>query len=72
MVDLKKFREENLKMTQKEFADMIGVRQDYISRTEQAVGNISLELLIKIAINITKGFFKGSLSSFYNRNVVIL
>ena len=49
MFDLKKFREENLKMTQKEFADMIGVRQDYISRTEQAVGNISLELLIKIA-----------------------
>ena len=49
MLDLKSFRENNLKMTQKEFADLIGLRQDNVSRIEQSVEQIPLEILIKIA-----------------------
>lgn len=38
MFDLKSFREDNLKMTQAEFADMIGTRQDTVSRWEKNPG----------------------------------
>lgn len=49
MLDLKGFRENKLKMTQKEFAELIGVRQDNVSRLEQSVEQIPLEILIRIA-----------------------
>ena len=49
MFDLRSFRENKLKMTQTEFAELIGVRQDYVSRLEQSTGQIPLELLIRIA-----------------------
>jgi transcriptional regulator with XRE-family HTH domain len=52
MFDLKSFRENTLKMTQAEFANLIGVRQDYISRLEQYTEQIPLEVLVKIA-NVT-------------------
>ena len=52
MFDLKSFRENTLKMTQAEFANLIGVRQDYISRLEQSTEQIPLEVLVKIA-NVT-------------------
>lgn len=47
--DLKSFRENSLKMTQAEFAELLGLRQDNISRLEQSVEQIPLEILIKIA-----------------------
>ncbi len=49
MFDLKSFRENKLKMTQTEFAELIGVRQDNVSRLEQSTEQIPLEILIKIA-----------------------
>lgn len=49
MLDLKGFRENKLKMTQKEFAELIGVRQDNVSRLEQSVEQIPLEILVRIA-----------------------
>ncbi|NCD09432.1 MAG: helix-turn-helix domain-containing protein [Negativicutes bacterium] len=49
MLNLKDFRENKLKMTQKEFAELIGVRQDNVSRLEQSVEQIPLELLVRIA-----------------------
>jgi len=49
MLDLKDFRENKLKMTQTEFAELIGVRQDNISRLEQSTDQIPLEILIRIA-----------------------
>ncbi len=49
MFDLRKFREENLKMTQKELATALGLRQDEISRMEQNPEKISLEKLALIA-----------------------
>ena len=49
MFDLKNFRETNLKMTQAEFAELIDVRQDYISRLEKSVNSIPLEIMVKIA-----------------------
>lgn len=52
MLDLKSFRENTLKMTQTEFAALLDVRQDYISRLEQSTEQIPLDLLIKIA-NVT-------------------
>ncbi len=52
MFDLKSFRENRLKMTQAEFAALIDVRQDYISRLEQSTDQTPLEILMKIA-NVT-------------------
>jgi transcriptional regulator with XRE-family HTH domain len=49
MFDLKSFRENKLKMTQTDFAELIGVRQDNVSRLEQSSEQIPLEILIKIA-----------------------
>ena len=49
MFDLKKFRESKLKMTQAEFAELIGVRQDSVSRLEASSEQISLDILMKIA-----------------------
>lgn len=49
MFDLKSFRENNLKMTQTDFAALIGVRQDYVSRLEQSSEQIPLDILVKIA-----------------------
>ncbi len=49
MFDLKSFREESKYKTQKEFAELIGVRQDAISRMEKNPETIGLEVLIKIA-----------------------
>ena len=49
MFDLKSFREDNLKMTQAEFADMIGTRQDTVSRWEKNPGQIPFDDLRTIA-----------------------
>lgn len=46
---LKEFRESKLKMTQSEFASLIGVRQDAVSRMEQSPEKINFDMLIKIA-----------------------
>lgn len=49
MFDLKSFRERTLKMTQDEFAVLIGQRQDYVSRLEKNPSQIPLDVLITIA-----------------------
>lgn len=49
MFDLKNFREHQLKMTQSELADLIGERQDKISRLEKNPSSIGLDILINIA-----------------------
>jgi transcriptional regulator with XRE-family HTH domain len=49
MFDLKAFREASNYPTQKEFADLIGVRQDKISRLEKNPNSIGLDILKKIA-----------------------
>lgn len=49
MFDLKSFRERTLKMTQDEFAVLIGQRQDYVSRLEKNPAQIPLDVLITIA-----------------------
>ena len=49
MFDLKSFRERTLKMTQDEFAALIGQRQDYVSRLEKNPAQIPLDVLITIA-----------------------
>ena len=46
---LKDFREDYLKLTQAELAELIGVRQDRISRLEQNLGTISLEELVVLS-----------------------
>ncbi len=50
MFDLKNFRENSLKMTQAEFAALLEMRQDAISRLEKNTEQISLDVLQKIAI----------------------
>ena len=47
--NLKSFREDQLKMTQSQFAQLIGVRQDSVSRMEKDPESISLDILLKIA-----------------------
>lgn len=49
MFDLKFFRENKLKMTQEEFAEMIGVRQDFVSRMEKEPTEIPLNIITEIA-----------------------
>lgn len=49
MLNLKSFRESSLKMTQEQFANMIGIRQDTLSRMEKNPEQISLEIITKIA-----------------------
>lgn len=49
MFNLKDFRENKIKMTQAEFAGLIGERQDYISRLEQSPGQMPINIVIKIA-----------------------
>ena len=49
MFDLKSFRENNLKMTQAEFADMIGTGQDIVSVWEKNPGQIPFDNLLNIA-----------------------
>lgn len=49
MFDLKDFRQNVLKMTQEEFAKLIGVRQDSVSRMEKTPEAIDLTILLKIA-----------------------
>lgn len=49
MFDLKSFREDNLKMTQVGFAEMIGARQDTVSRWEKNPGQIPYDDLKTIA-----------------------
>ena len=49
MFDLKDFRQNVLKMTQEEFAKLIGVRQDYVSRMEKTPETIEFSMLLKIA-----------------------
>jgi transcriptional regulator with XRE-family HTH domain/GTPase SAR1 family protein len=49
MFDLRGFRENKLKMTQAQFAEIIGERQDTISRWEQNPDDISYGKLAKIA-----------------------
>ena len=44
--NLKNFRENYLKLSQAELAELIGVRQDRISRLEQNLDSISLEELV--------------------------
>ena len=47
--NLKDFRENYLKLTQNELAELISVRQDRISRLEQNLDTISLEELVVLA-----------------------
>ena len=47
--DLKSFREDKLKMTQAQLAELIGVRQDTISRMEKDPASISIDIAMKIA-----------------------
>lgn len=47
--NLKNFRENYLKLTQAELAELIGVRQDRISRLEQNLDTISLEELVVLS-----------------------
>jgi transcriptional regulator with XRE-family HTH domain len=47
--NLKDFRENQLKMTQEEFAAFIGERQDTVSRLENGSAPLTLDLLVKIA-----------------------
>lgn len=49
MLDLKNFREKVLKLTQEEFAKLIDVRQDNVSRMEKNPETIDLQVLMKIA-----------------------
>lgn len=49
MFDLKDFRQNVLKQTQEEFAKLIGVRQDYVSRMEKSPEGIEFSILLKIA-----------------------
>lgn len=49
MFSLKNFRENNLKMTQDDFAKMVGTRQDVVSRWEKNPEQISLDNLRIIA-----------------------
>ena len=49
MFDLKDFRENKLRMTQSEFANLLDMRQDAISRMEKNPEQMSLEVLKKIA-----------------------
>lgn len=49
MFDLRNFREEVLKLTQKELAGLIDERQDKISRLEKNPDSIGLDILIRIA-----------------------
>ena len=49
MFDLKKFRENSLKINQSEFAKLTGLRQDHVSRLEKTPKSISYDELIKIA-----------------------
>lgn len=49
MLDLKSFREEKLKMTQAQLAELLGVRQEAISRMERNPSQISLAILLKLA-----------------------
>ena len=49
MFDLKKFRENSLKITQSEFAKLTGLRQDHVSRLEKTPKSISYDELINIA-----------------------
>jgi helix-turn-helix containing protein len=46
---LKDFREDYLKLTQAELAELVGVRQDRISRLEQNLDTISLEELVVLS-----------------------
>ena len=49
MFDLKSFREDNLKITQVEFAEMIGTKQDTVSRWEENSGLVTIDDLRTIA-----------------------
>ncbi len=49
MFDLKTFREKSLKMTPGEFAELIGVSEEYILRIEQQSDEIPLKILERIA-----------------------
>jgi len=49
MFDLKGFRENKLKKTQAEFAELLGIRQDSISRYEHSPDQIPYEVLRKMA-----------------------
>lgn len=49
MFDLKNFRENVLKLTQEEFANLIDVRQDNVSRMEKNPQTIDLTVLMRIA-----------------------
>lgn len=47
--DLKSFRESNLKLSQVEFANLIGLRQDAVSRMEKNPSQIPIDVLLTIA-----------------------
>lgn len=47
--DLKEFREQILHLTQSELADLLGIRQDAVSRMEKNPDQIELKILIKLA-----------------------
>lgn len=49
MFELKDVRENKLKLTQAEFAELIGIRQDAVSRLEADPSKIQVDMIIKIA-----------------------
>lgn len=49
LLNLKYFREEILKLSQAEFAELVDLRQDAVSRMEKAPDQISIENLMKIS-----------------------
>ena len=65
--NLKNFRENYLKLTQAELAELIGVRQDRISRLEQNLDSISLEELVILSKKTGKSLDE---ITNYKRNVI--
>ena len=65
--NLKNFRENYLKLTQAELAELIGVRQDRISRLEQNLDSISLEELVILSKKTGKSLDE---ITNYKKNVV--
>src|SRR5690606_16760547 len=46
--DLKRFREEKLRLTQEELARQLGIRQDQVSRLEKNPGNMTVDMFLAI------------------------
>ena len=60
-MDLKSFREDKLKITQAEFAELIGVEQSSISKWEQDIRNPDIYTIVKMCkfFNVSADYFLG-------------